>query len=71
MSLSQAAANEANSADEPGELHRLSAYCDACFAFYDTIVETTADEEMMHSAQSLTSSALDRIGVLKRVIANE
>jgi rubrerythrin len=71
MSLSQAAANEANSADEPGELHRLSAYCDACFAFYDTIVETTADEEIMRSAQSLTSSALDRIGVLKRVIANE
>ncbi len=71
MSLSQAPANEANSADEPDELQRLRAYCDACFAFYDTIVETTADEAMMRTAQTLTSSALDRIGALKRVIANE
>ena len=71
MSLSQAAANESNSADESGELQRLSAYCDASFAFYDAIVETTTDEAMMRTAQTLTSSALDRIGALKQVAGKE
>jgi len=75
MALAQAATNEATTVGESGgpdsELQRLSAYCDASFAFYDAIVESTADEAMMRSAQSLTSSALDRIGVLKRVAGKE
>jgi len=71
LSLAQAGASEAKTADEPGELQRLGAYCDASFAFYDAIVESTRDEAMMHTAQSLTSSALNRIGVLKQVLANE
>ena len=49
-------------------LQRLSIYCDRSFAFYDAIVESTADETIMLAAQGLTSSALDRIGVLKLVI---
>jgi rubrerythrin len=49
------------------ELQRLSAYCDQSFVFYDAIVETTTDESMMQTAQALTASALDRIGVLKQV----
>lgn len=58
--------------DDPGsELHRLSIYCDRSFAFYDAIVESTTDESIMRTAQRLTSSALDRIGVLNRVIVNE
>jgi hypothetical protein len=48
------------------ELLRLSIYCDQSFAFYDAIVESTSDESMMRTAQTLTSSALDRIGVLKQ-----
>jgi len=53
------------------ELQRLSSYCDRSFAFYDAIVESTTEESIMRAAQRLTSSALDRIGVLKQVIGNE
>ncbi|VAW64107.1 hypothetical protein MNBD_GAMMA09-1282 [hydrothermal vent metagenome] len=49
---------------------RLWACCDRSFAFYDAIVETAAGESLMLTAQSLTSSALDRIGVLKQIIDN-
>lgn len=48
-------------------LQRLSNYCDRSFAFYDAIVEITADEAIMLAAQRLTSSALDRIGVIKQI----
>jgi rubrerythrin len=48
------------------ELQRLSIYCDRSFAFYDAIVESTADEATMVAAQRLTASALDRIGMLKQ-----
>ncbi|MCP4470518.1 MAG: ferritin family protein [Gammaproteobacteria bacterium] len=74
-SLAQSGASEAMTAGKSGgpdpELQRLSDYCDASFAFYDAIVESTADESIMRTAQALTASALDRIGVLKRMIANE
>ena len=71
LSLAQVGTSEAKAADEPAELQRLGAYCDASFSFYDAIVESTSDEAMMRTAQSLTSTALDRIGVLKQVIASE
>jgi rubrerythrin len=51
-------------------LQRLSFYCDRSFAFYDAIVESAADESIMLAAQKLTSSALDRIGVLQQAIGN-
>ena len=51
-------------------LQRLSFYCDRSFAFYDAIVESTADESIMLAAQKLTSSALDRIGVLQQALGN-
>ncbi len=44
----------------------LGNYCDRSFLFYDAIVETAADEAVLHTAQRLASSALDRIGLLKR-----
>ena len=47
------------------KLVRLGVYCDRCFVLYDAIVETTADEAVLQSAQRLAASALDRIGVLK------
>ena len=50
-------------------LQRLSNYCDLSFAFYDAIVESAADEDIMLTAQSLTSSALDRIGLMKQITA--
>ncbi len=52
------------------ELQRLWACCDRSFAFYDAVVETTSDENIMLTAQQLTSSALDRIGVLKQLLEN-
>ena len=71
LSLAQADANrtipEADSPSLDDELQRLSAYCDQSFAFFDAIVESTTDESMMQTAQALTASALDRIGVLKQV----
>ena len=48
-------------------LQRLSIYCDRSFAFYDTVVESTANEAVMLAAQGLTSSALDRIGAMKQI----
>ncbi len=53
------------------KLQRLCACCDRSFAFYDAIVETATDESIMLTAQQLTSSALDRIGVLKRVLGKQ
>jgi hypothetical protein len=73
--LTQVGSNEVLTEDESGsldsELQRLSIFCDLSFAFYDAIVETTTDESTMRTAQSLTSSALDRICVLKQVAGNE
>lgn len=55
--------------EEP-ELTRLWACCDRSFAFYDSIVESATDEDVMLAAQQLTVSALDRIAVLKQVLAS-
>ena len=49
------------------ELEKLWTCCDRSFVFYDSIVETATDEEVMLTAQNLTASALDRIGVLKQL----
>ncbi len=55
--------------DSPdSRLKRLCACCDRSFAFYDAIVEMADDENVMLTAQKLTSSALDRIGVLKQLL---
>lgn len=53
--------------DQDLSLQRLWSCCDRSFAFYDTIMETATDEDMMLFAQKLTATALDRIGVLKEV----
>lgn len=52
------------------KLQRLWACCDRSFAFYDAIVETTTDETIMLTAQRLSLSALDRIGILKQELGN-
>ena len=52
------------------KLNRLRACSDRSFAFYDAIVDTTSDESIMLAAQRLTSSALDRIGILKQVLGD-
>jgi rubrerythrin len=52
-------------------LQRLCACCDRSFAFYDAVVETTTDEKVMLAAQKLTSSALDRIGILKDALGEQ
>ena len=52
------------------KLQRLCACCDRSFAFYDAIVESTSDETIMLVAQKLTSSALDRIGILKQALGS-
>lgn len=62
---------EGESASLDLELQRLSGFCDRSFAFYDAIVESATEESIMRAAQRLTSTTLDRIGVLKQVIGNE
>ena len=55
--------------DNPNlELQRLWSCCDRSFAFYDAVVEIADDEDVMLAAQKLTSSALDRIGILKNIL---
>lgn len=49
-------------------IQRLCTLSDRSFAFYDTIVVNTTDESIMFMAQSLTSSALDRIDALKHLL---
>lgn len=61
---------EKNSNKSDSRLQRLQACCDRSFAFYDAIVETATDEKIMLTAQKLTSTALDRIGILKKVHGN-
>ena len=61
---------EENSSSLDSTLQRLSFYCDRSFAFYDAIVANAADEKIMFAAQRLTSSALDRIGVLQQALGN-
>jgi len=52
------------------KLNRVRACCDRSFAFYDAVVDTCDDEKIMLAAQRLSSSALDRIGVLRKVLGN-
>ena len=61
---------EENANSPDSRLQRLWACCDRSFAFYDAIVETTLDETIMLAAQRLSSSALDRIGILKQELGN-
>ena len=56
--------------DSNAKLNQLRACCDRSFAFYDAIVEIASDEKIMLTAQRLTSTALDRIGVLKKLNGN-
>ncbi|MCW9032274.1 MAG: ferritin family protein [Gammaproteobacteria bacterium] len=66
--LKQFRANEEQSQDEPDiELQRLWSCCDRSFAFYDSIVETATNEELLLAAQELTSLALEKIGELKKM----
>ncbi len=62
---------ENNDNSPNANLQRLCACCDRSFAFYDAVVETAADENVMLMAQQLTSTALDRIGVLKQALGKE
>ena len=67
--LKQFRANEANNKDEPDiELQRLWSCCDRSFSFYDSIVEKSTNEELYLLAQELTSSALDKIAELKKIL---
>lgn len=62
---------EKNDDSPNSRLKRLCACCDRSFAFYDAIVDMTDDENVMLTAQKLTSSALDRIGILKAALGKE
>lgn len=55
---------------DSSSLQRVCTCCDRSFAFYDAVVETATDEKVMLTAQKLTSSALDRIAVLKQLLGN-
>jgi len=51
-------------------LERVLEICDHGFSFYDNIVESTEDEDMMLTAQDLSSAALDHIDVIKQLLAS-
>lgn len=50
------------------KLQHLHNCCERIFAFYDSVVATTTDEQVMLKAQNLTASTLDRIGILKQAL---
>lgn len=52
------------------DIKQLWSCSDRSFAFYDSIVESSADEVIMLTAQKLTTSALDRIAVIKQAFAD-
>lgn len=67
--LKQFRANEAKNKDKPDiELQRLWSCCDRSFSFYDSIVENSQKETLYLAAQKLTSSALEKIGELKKIL---
>ncbi len=51
-------------------IRQLLAYCDHSFSFYDALVESQTTEEIMLLAQEFSELALDRIGILKKVLSN-
>jgi len=56
--------------DINSEIKRLRLCCDRSFAFYDALVASTMDENIMISAQQLTVLALDRIALIKQVFGD-
>lgn len=66
--LKQFRDKESNDQEESDiELQRLWSCCDRSFSFYDSIVENASNEELYLEAQKLSSSALDKIGELKKI----
>ena len=53
------------------QLQQLRICCDRSFVFYDAVVESTSNETILFSAQTLASVALDRTGVLQQVILHQ
>jgi len=49
-------------------ISQLCACCDRSFAFYDSIVKSAYDEQLILTAQHLTSVSLDRISALKSAL---
>lgn len=66
-----------NAGDHPdiatagAKLQQLRICCDRSFVFYDAIVESTTNETILFTAQTLASVALDRTGVLQQFILNQ
>jgi rubrerythrin len=66
-----------NAGDRPdiatagAKLQQLRICCDRSFVFYDAIVESTTNETILFTAQTLASVALDRTGVLQQFILNQ
>ena len=59
-------------ADTPTlRLQRLCACCDQSFVFYQAIIETTIDDAIMSAAKELSSSAHDRIDILRQALGKE
>ena len=67
--LKQYRANEEKNQYEPDiERQRLWSCCDRSFSFYDSIVESATDEALLLAAQELTSSALEKIDELQKIL---
>ena len=53
---------------QPNDLVDQIVWRHPLFAFYSEIVENTSDETVMLTAQNLSSSTLERLGVLEKII---
>ncbi|RLA43516.1 MAG: hypothetical protein DRR04_10020 [Gammaproteobacteria bacterium] len=62
---------KALSGDKEGLLRRLYSDSDRCSMYYDTLVTSTRDEAVMLQAQSLTTSALERIDLLREIMGRK
>jgi len=61
---------EALTGDPKGLLRHLYTASDRCSMYYDALVTSSRDEAVMLQAQRLTTSALERLSLLREIMAN-
>jgi hypothetical protein len=61
---------EALTGDPKGLLRHLYTASDRCSMYYDALVTSSRDEAVMLQAQRLTTSALERLSLLREIMVN-
>lgn len=62
---------EAQATTPTSRLQRLCACCESSVVFYNAVIETTTDENILSAAEELAVSADDRYSVLKQVLGKK